>query len=292
MMNTFKLLKHDIVYGTFRYKSILLAPLIFLFECLYCQAYIAIIMRHTDFQAPVTYIDYLVFLFRGMAPFSQETSPDGFHIPISWICLFGASAITTLFYPLDDLDVKGEQVIVRSPGRIHWWLSKVTWNIITTTLFFALGYFVVYLFCILQNGVLSLVNTPTLTSAFFLELSVMPSTLQLAPEENLIHFFLLPMIVSVTLNLAQMTISIVTRPIIGFLATMSTIILSTVWAHPALIGNYAMAMRTKPFLENGVLVSFGFILCLLVSFGSVMLGGFYFKTYDIFPKNHSSGGSI
>lgn len=291
-MKFFNLVKHDFINGIFRRKIYLLIPLLFIFMCFDCNWFITVINQRGFNSDPGTFMDYVIYIFRGMAPFAPESNPEGFRFPTTWLILFIFSSYTSLSYPFDDLNTWGQQIIIRVCNRTQWWLSKVLWNIASSISFFLLGIITVLVFCVIRGIPISFDNTEQITISTFVELFSLTASPVLSKSDALFICILSPFFVAMTLNLLQMVVALLTSPIVSFFASLSILILSAFWTNPFAIGNYAMIMRLSRFTSGGVSVLFGFALNLFICVVAVVAGLIYFRKYDILTEKYALGGAV
>src|SRR5699024_3132015 len=95
---------------------------------------------------------------------------------------------------------------------------------------------------------------------------------------------LFPMLISIGLNLLQMTLVLFIKPLYSF-GTIAVILLSSAYLlSPYLPGNYAMPIRSNDVVENGVSISGGLIMFLIIVLVAFIVGSLYFRRYDILDE--------
>lgn len=274
-MKYIKNVRMDIQHGMLKNKRLLLLPLlltviIFLDFAnrvsLYCNAGAVV-------KKDISAADFWMYLYGGMKEYIPGI--EGFRFPSVWLVLFVGIAFPVLNYPFDHMKGVGVQILSRSGSRRSWWLAKCTWNFFCTFLFHALVFVTGLLLCFLWDlPVNNRIDGKLIQLLFEME----------APLEGTVcpwYVFLLPFIVSASVNLLQMTVSLFVRPVFGFCVTLTLLIVSAYDLHPALVGNYAMGIRLQCFLAAGVEPAKGILLSVLLSAACVIVGVVKFNSYDI-----------
>lgn len=90
-----------------------------------------------------------------------------------------------------------------------------------------------------------------------------------------------PVVVSVGINLLQMAVTLLIKPMFGFLVTAFWMITSAYFTSPYLIGNYAMSMRYDVVIIDGVSASTGVLISAILALAVVVIGSIRFHRYDI-----------
>lgn len=282
-MMFFKLWIHDLHNGIGRriWQYLLLAAPMSL---LFCFEFYRMVegwqLIREDIVTDGTWGTYILFLFQGMDEYipSPETP---FVFPAMWLLLFLGSSYLTLSYPLNDLTGIGQQVLMRSGGRKNWWLSKCFWNFLSTFLYFGLIILTVTLFCVALGIPLSN-SLDVEISRMLLESYDIPS---LAGGTFFLWIILFPLLVSLLLNLIQMTVGLALSMVWGFAASAVTLLVSAYWMKPWMVGNFAMFRRSKLFLQYGGMDATAGIILIAIGVGATLIiGTWYFERYDILNR--------
>ena len=123
------------------------------------------------------------------------------------------TAYITLYYPFDDLEESGQNILIRSGGRQLWWLSKCLWNLTSVVVFFLLAWGVMVLGCLITGNSLSMEISPEMSKILVLDPDNYPSLpIHVIPQT----FLLMPLVVA-AINLLQMTVSLFVKPLISFI---------------------------------------------------------------------------
>lgn len=277
-MKFIKYLAFDIRQGILRnptliWSSILISMVIFIDFIFRAHRYAADgIIRQF-----VSYGDYLFYLYGGMTEYIPEYG-EVFSFPIVWIVVFLVIPFTLLNYPFKELAGNGRYILTRSTRRTFWWLSKCIWNM--------LGTFCYHGLLLLTGIVLCLIFGVEITGAVHTDF--VKAALRVRPaeirdfSELWMPTLLLPVCVSVSLNLMQMTLSIFIKPIYSFFCIAIVLIVSAYVLSPAGIGNYAMFLRQDwVLIENGVSVNTGYGISLLLILLAVIAGNIRFRFFDV-----------
>ncbi len=281
----FKLLRYDCKVGIFYHYKKLIAVLV-LFVCVYLDCFMqfrSYATLDTPFTVDNTLGNTLLYIFAGIQEYDPQVDTQ-FIFPAVWMLLYLVLAYFTLYYPYNDLEESGQNILLRSGGRRLWWTSKCCWNICTVVLFFLIGWAVIVTACLIQGVPLSM----ELSQNINMLLRMRISSPLLYPTELTLEILMLPMLVMVAVNLTQMTLSLFIRPIYSYMVTGAFLLASTYYQSPFLIGNYAMPIRSSRMIENGVNPIYGILLSLGLIVISYLVGLLYFKRYDILRKGNES----
>ncbi|UJW58020.1 hypothetical protein HXZ66_11695 [Bacillus sp. A116_S68] len=276
-MRFYKLLKYDVKNG-FRLGLINLL-VIALFVSAFCVDFY---LRKSgaymfDDSTPVgTFIDYLFYMFAGIKEYVPSRT-DGFIFPVKWLLLHLFILYSTLYYPNRDLSSLGLNILLRTKGRMAWWLSKSLWNMSYVLACYLVIFLTVLVFCLIMQEPISLNITPMFVNDL-LEADSPFDTFS-APLVYIILFF--PLFISMALNLLQMTLVLFIKPLYSFGVMAVTLLASAYLLTPFLPGNYAMPIRSEHVVENGVQAGGGVMMVLILIATSFIAGCIYFRRYDI-----------
>lgn len=149
-----------------RWKWYLIAVLIFALQ--WMTAYrSSLLLNNVDCSGSVgTYMDYVLFCFRGLAPKEANNFDNRFELPMLWICVFVGSLLSSLGYSGTDTNDYSIQIAVRVGSRKIWWFSKCLWCAFSTVFYFLAAYMTLAILCAIMRIPLSMSNTPELSSLF------------------------------------------------------------------------------------------------------------------------------
>lgn len=234
----------------------------------------------------LTVADYFFYALFGMEEYVPSPG-NKFRFPALWIALILYSSYITLSYPFNDLNGYGKSVLLQCRDKRIWYLSKCLWVIISTLLYFFIGFIVLSVFAVLNGAeICTDVNSSVV-------IRLIPF---LTAEENLfyndalfykvsaVHFFL-PVLVCIMNNLFQLMLSVFIKPFFSFIFTVSYSIACAYYLDEIMLGNYAMIGRSNDFISNGVDFRFGFIVVLCLIAFSVFAGTVSFFKKDILNRD-------
>ena len=167
----FKLIRYDLKVGfSTTYKRYLTAAglfiIIYIFFLLLVSSFNASI--EPEGQIKWTLGNMLLYAFGGM----QEYIPQpgvAFQFPAFWMLSYLLLAYVTLYYPFNDLEEFGQNILIRCRGRRLWWLSKCVWNISSVLCFFLLAWIIFIIGCLLSGCSLSMELSPSMSAILKLD---------------------------------------------------------------------------------------------------------------------------
>ena len=271
-MSWFKLVLYDLRCGLIRLRYLLI-PWIVLIPCV--QLYRE--LRSGDLTASC--MDYLLHIFKGMEPIQKGDPTDQIQLPMIWLSIIGGSLLINLDYMLHDLTNAGQQIVLRSGTRSGWFLAKSFWNLASTGLYFVLIILTVIVFTIISDGRLSFDNTPEVFLKTFSWINSQPVTLTLV--EGVLTSILAPYFTVAALNVLNMTLCLIVKPIIAFFVSMALLVFAVYCNSVCVLGNGAMTIRSNIVAESGHNPLMTICFALIVIVISIVLGIRFFKHTDI-----------
>lgn len=223
-----------------------------------------------------TWIDYVFHVFAGEKEYVPSLT-EPFVFPVKWLLFHLFILYSTLYYPSRDLSTLGLNILVRTKGRFSWWISKVSWNVCYVLALYIVTFTTVGMFCLIIGEPLSF----NLTSMFINDIFNASSPYESYSNKLVSSILLLPLIISIGLNLVQMTLALFVKPLYSFGLMAVMLLASTYYLHSYLPGNYAMLIRSEHVVENGVTFFGGMITSVILIAIAVFVGSLYFKRYDI-----------
>ena len=220
--------------------------------------------------ARLTFADNVALIFAGSLPF--EYRPGVMFVPpLGWTLLSMLVLYASLSYPYRDLMGFGQQVLVRENSRVMWLLSKCIWVLLTCLLSCAAIALTAVLWTFVRGQEF---NTLLHSDALYLAAMLMgPFKADTLDGSG---FLLCIVVVLSSLSLLQLFLSIFLRPSISFLSMLLLLIASAYAQTWYLPGNYLMFVRWGGFIDGGVDMWIGMVLCLGVAlvFGASGFGCF------------------
>lgn len=277
-MKFIKFLKFDIRQGIFYNLCLIISPILiatvifidFIFKANRYKTF-GIITQFVSFG------DYLFYLYGGMTEYIPDYG-EVFMFPVVWSVVFLIAPFILLNYPIKDMAGNGQHILMRSTKRTYWWLSKCFWNMAGTLFYhFMIQMTGLALCLIFQAEVTNIIHIDFVKAAF----SIRPEEIR-DVSVLLTSAVFLPVCVSVSVNMLQMTLSLFIKPIYSFFFVLLVFIISAYLLSPVGIGNYAMFLRhDKVLLYNGVSVVYGYVISIILLLLSMLAGSIRFHYYDI-----------
>ena len=279
----FKLIRYDLKVGfSTTYKRYLVA--IALFVVILGTFLLSVysfnsVIEELGAQIKPNLGNMLLYAFGGM----QEYKPSpgvAFQFPAFWMLSYLLLAYITLYYPFNDLEEFGQNILIRCRGRKLWWFSKCIWNVSSVLCFFLLAWIIFIIGCLLSGCSLSMELSPSISAILKLDAGMYMQF----PASLILQTFLLPPLVMIAMNLFQMALSLFIKPFYSFIVTVAVLLTSSYYLSPFFIGNYAMPLRSDQMVTNGVSLTAGIIFSLLIITVSVVVGGIAFQKRDILKR--------
>ena len=226
-----------------------------------------------------TYGDYLLYIFGGMREYIPAPG-EPFQIPYLWLINHIGILYFTLHYMHDDLEGFGQQMILRSGSRTAWWLSKCIWNTAVVVLLYSIAWGTVFLFACANHAVWSFEISSFMAEFMVIGQHQIPGT----DWPITLEITFLPLLVTLAISQLQMLLCLIVRPIISYVVSIVLFIASAYYLSPALLGNYAMALRSNKIVSNGVSQRAGVWICFTLILIGIVLGSIIFTKYNILGK--------
>lgn len=283
-MKYIKLFRFDLQNGMIKKIYLMLIPfLLSLIACLDLHNRVSVINSYDYFsrQFSTSLGNYLGYIYGGMAEYSIGENIS-FVFPIRWIIVFFSILFITLNYPYNDMQSVGQQILICTKGRSLWWLSKCGWNICCTILFhFIICLSAILFCCITGDKITGGIDIELMNVMFETNRETQTSATGILP----LYILLLPIVISIGINLFQMTLSLFIKPLFSFLFVSLLLLLSAYFMSPFWIGNYAMLMRYDLVHTNGMVMHNGIIIALALMTLSIVIGLIGFRYYDIINRD-------
>ena len=203
---------------------------------------------------------------------------SSFVFPTLWYLSVLLPCYMTLTLASDDLSAGGVQIMSRLRGRGRWWLSKCALCTALVVLYYAALYAFLWLVCAAFGFGTSIVPDEAIFSTYFGAVFVAAET---TPTALFAALIVQPILVTVALSLLQMAMTLFVKPIYAFIAVAAYLAASTLGFSPALLGNFAMPVRSSAI---GV-YNFDFLSCLTIcaalSLIAVLIGRWRIAKTDI-----------
>ena len=149
-------------------------------------------------------------------------------------------------YITNDLQTSADTFILRVKSRYLWWLSKIVWCVVSSTLYYLL-FFVISTAFTLFSGNFSLTQNSLITEEF-LELSTYGKSM----TEIFISSVLLPWMITTCHMTFDAIISITFGPVVAFLMIVCLMTTSVFYCSEFLPFNFSMLIRTDFCAINNI----------------------------------------
>lgn len=189
----------------------------------------------------------------------------------------------TLNLAHDDISQGGIQVFTRMGSMNAWWYSKCILNGLTVVCYYFSGFIIWVLLCSFTGKSISLQPNADVFTAFF---SAYFTTETMTSVNLFLCMIVLPVLVIITMNLCQMTLTLFTKPIFAFLGICLYSILGLYCIHPLFLVNYAMPVRNGTLGIYNFDTLFGICLCLAIDFLSIFIGKYRLSYLDIISERY------
>ena len=206
-------------------------------------------------------LDYLFDIFIGNPRF--YISPDAtFNVPFIWFIFMIIPAFLIGNYAVNDLNAYGVHLIIKSKSKVSWWLSKTIWCISSVIIYFII--------IIATLTVYAYANGRDFYGGTKVWAEYMGIYEEISGEKLILHGVLGPMLTVLSLCMLQMVLSLLVGALNAYVIIISYNVLSAYITHPIFIGNFAMFLRNKDYVSDGlnfnqglIIQSFMIVICLL-----------------------------
>ncbi len=223
--------------------------------------------------------DVLLSKTGGILPLNAQS--QSFLFPTEWLAIQMLLCYFTLGYMQEDFTRGGAQVITRMGSKTLWWLSKCLWNVCSVTLFFCLGYGILFLLTVLTGKSPAFTLNPSVF-AFYFSCSL-PET-GAAQSELFLALCVLPWLTAAAVNLVQMALTIFLKPAYAYFATGCWLIVGVYYAHALLLPNYGLSVRSGAVGVYGFQSVTGVLLCLGTMALAVAAGALGLRRKDMIAR--------
>lgn len=232
-----------------------------------------------SFDTGFTLGEYFMYLYGGIKKY-VPTPGEPFKVPYLWLLNHLLILYFTLNYTSADLNGFGQQTIYRSGGRVTWWLSKCSWQVIAICMYYFASWAVLVLLAVASRETISL----EITQNVHLYLDFGKTLIPFEQIDLSTELLLLPLLFTVSIGLMQLTLSIIIKPAFAYIISATICIMSSHTQSPLLFGNYAMAARCNKVITDGMNATVGEVSMITLSVICVALGAVRFRRYDILSR--------
>lgn len=224
--------------------------------------------------------DLWFYIYGGMEKYVY-TPGNTFDFPVIWTFVFFVCALLVLNYPTKDMLGTGAHYLVSGGSRSKWWLSKVIWNILSTIIYHGIIFLVIVVLCVISNIDIRFgINQPLIEYMYEFKNEVILYFVESIP----VKVILLPVVISVAMNLLQMTLTLFIPPVHSFIVNCGFMVASAYMMTVFFAYNFAMPLRYNWIYEGGFNYKYGYIVAAGIIVVSIITGLIRFKYYDIIKK--------
>ena len=179
--------------------------------------------------------DFILWNLRGMKVIrkNEYIVPNAY-----WVFIQLYLAVVVGVYPVKDLHMAGQQILLKSGNRKAWWFGKVIWNILSVLGFYLVLYLSVTAVSIVTGGFKA---AQPEGAAFLLE----NQKIENAGTELYMYAMAVPVIVSLAIAVTQMMIAVVFQPPMGYIWVCAVIAAGIFLFSPYSLGYYLMLYSAK-----------------------------------------------
>lgn len=273
-MSWFKMARHDLRCGSLRWRYLAAAA----FTLLPCMLFRDTLKRCGQSG---TWMDYLFYLFLGKEPILYAAPGQRIEMPLMWLLLMGGCLFLNLDYLLTDLTNAGQQIIIRSRNRMGWYLSKCLWNFCSCGEYIAIAALTAAVFTLAGGGKLSAGNTPDMHVLWAIFGFSAGAEAVIPPVHGILAGLLFPFLTLSALSMLEMTLCLMVKPVVSFLAVLALLVLSVLWNSPFALGIGAMTIRSDLLVPLGIDSWLAAGTALAVILACVAAGTLRFRHTDI-----------
>ncbi len=183
-------------------------------------------------------LDYILYLVKSISPFPQ--SGGEFRFPVVWYLIQLYLAWIVGRYPFSSVyDNHGASVLIYGGSRTRWYLSKVTWIVVTVIAYYLVMITTSLVFCTV-SGV-----------PFSGDINILSLSGDITSAE-LTAALLLPIVTSFVTGVFQLLLMTLTTPVIGFFAVAAFSAASTYVTSVLLFTNCSQLAKLSAFSDCGI----------------------------------------
>lgn len=286
-MTFIRILKCDIIAGILtKWNKYLTTFVIFLAFSLFLflERNVVEYVNPAVLQGPATLGDYLFYIIAGSDSFDLKSlgiasGTLDFELPTSWIIYFLWLLYITLYYPYDDLAGHGKHMLALSKNRTYWWLSKCCWAILSVLTYFATALAAVVFFSLISGA------SMTLEISNYLPYNMITDHEHMYPGPwDIRSLLFLTVLVGIAICMLQLLLSLVVKPLQGYVIMCVYIFCCSYFNAPALVGNFSMASRSIVFVSTGMKMQNQVIICFWIISACLLMGNILFNKMDVLNK--------
>ena len=240
----------------------------------YAIALVVVFFAMSDYRISVingsdgisfTFMDCIKAFFMGV---EDSVDNSSYQFPTIFMSYLLIPFIVVSFYPANDFLERAKIIFIRTGKRAMWWYSKCLWLVLGVMLYMMIFYLGLAVF----TGMSGEMSFELLNGADGVAMNFF---------DRILQFIVLPIATTIALGLGQMVISVAASPLFGVLVQIIQLTLSMLYISPFLPGNFYMYKRSSFFREDGVEMTTAFVVCLVISLISIVIGKIIVEKKDI-----------
>jgi hypothetical protein len=233
-----RLVRVDLRLG-WRQASVRLVVLFVVANVMCFMLFSLVATGHTQVER-LSFADFVAACLGGAEDFSL--SGEGtFRLPVGWMCTCMLMAYVPLGYPVRDLEGYGALLLVGTGGRARWWVSKLIWTVLTSLVCWVTVMAVCALWACLTGGGLG--EGCLLLTRGVPELLGFHAPRAALGQADIRAVLLAGPASLMALCSIQLVVSLALAPVAGFAVAAAILVLSALYATPALPGFSLMVAR-------------------------------------------------
>ncbi len=284
-MNVSKIILCDIKEGVIKNNRNIIVPFLCVLQCLYAHLNIKMYKEYHEVRNTTSLLDLFAEIFHGCDPIGKNPNPDiKIMIPYLWFSIFVFAVFISFDYMHNDLTQFGIQILTRTRKRQAWWVSKCIWCYASSFWFYFLFYLSTMAFSIINGyDVFQIRNVEMIN--ILADRSVIYSYVGITEMNTLyvLSIIFMPLIVICTLNMIQMLLSLVIKPMYSYLVIIGLVVIGIISDSPIAFTRIGMVTFNNIFFDNAYNEILGICICAIINIICIVTGILYFKRYDIIP---------
>ena len=222
--------------------------------------------------------DYLFYIFGGMEEY-VPSKVEAFLFPSIWICINGLILFLSLRYPVEGLYENGQQILIRTGGRLRYWVSKCVLLVLENLFYIFICYGTISLVSILTKGKIFAKPKIGWISEFG-KIDLAENISQGIP----VWIYLAPFCMLLFLASIQMIVSLFLGSSLTFTLMLGLLVASAYIKSPYLVGNLGMFYRSAWAAENGIETGSYMAVVLGLCAALWIVGGIIFCRMDLLKR--------
>ena len=184
-------------------------------------------------------------------------------------------------YIIKDLYGYGKSVLLKAGSRINWWISKCIWCLVSALVCYGMMYIVIAVAGICTG---SFSISPTQDVCCYM----LNMDRQYIENVDIVRLMLSVMgtslVMTMTLNMIQITIGLILSPTIGYMAVMVFLVVAAFSDSPVIITLYCMAVRSGLYMPSGYKIAPALVIMFIMIMVCAIAGAVYSSHMDIISK--------